>query len=63
MAREARERRFLTPDEAAERLQLCSRTVTRLVHQGRLPGIRCGKSVRVDWDRLIDKQVRGEDDE
>ncbi len=39
--------RFLTVNDVAEMLQLSSRTVRRMIADGRLPVIRVGRAVRV----------------
>jgi excisionase family DNA binding protein len=52
---------LLTVAEAAERLRVHPTTVRRLLHQGRLPGVRVGSVWRVDEDATRVPQSSPED--
>jgi len=51
---------ILTLEQAAEMLQLSTRTIQRLVNKGRMPGRRIGGQWRFDRDQLRE-WVRGAD--
>lgn len=49
--------RFLTAQEAAERMRISKMTVYRLIKAGKLPAVRIGRSYRVreeDLDRYLE---------
>lgn len=39
--------------EAAKRLKLCRRSVELLVKRGKIPHIKIGRSVRFDWNSVL----------
>jgi len=39
---------FITPTQAAERLQVSTRTLLRLIKRGEIPALRVGRSWRID---------------
>ena len=43
---------LLRPSEAALKLGVCRSTVYMLIHEGQIPYVRLGKSIRVPADRL-----------
>lgn len=48
-------RRWITPDEAAERLGCTTRTVRNMIARGELTGYRLGtRSIRLDIDEVDD---------
>ena len=49
---EVRQRPMLTPEEAAERLNVTLRFIRRLCHERRVPYTKVGKLVRFDPDEL-----------
>jgi len=49
---EVRQRPLLTPEEAAERLNVTLRFIRRLCHERRVPYTKVGKLVRFDPDEL-----------
>ena len=49
---EVRQRPLLTPEEAAERLNVTLRFIRRLCHERRVPYAKVGKLVRFDPDEL-----------
>jgi excisionase family DNA binding protein len=49
---QARQRPMLTPQEAAERLNVTLRFIRRLCHERRVPYTKVGKLVRFDPDEL-----------
>jgi len=48
------ERRLLTVDQTAERLQVSSRWVRRILREGHLKGVKIGKLWRVEPEALED---------
>jgi excisionase family DNA binding protein len=53
------ETEFLTPEQAAQKLQVHPRTVKRLLGQGKLPGQKVGNQWRIPWQAL-QKYMEGE---
>ena len=47
------EPQFLTVDEVAELLRVSSRTVQRLLAEGKLPGVRIGRQWRIPRAELL----------
>lgn len=48
-----REPEFLTVEEVAELLRVSSRTVQRLLKEGKLPGVRVGRQWRIPRAELL----------
>jgi excisionase family DNA binding protein len=44
--------KFLTVRATAERLSVCTRTVERLIHSGKLPVVKIGRATRIGESEL-----------
>ena len=49
---EEQNKKMLTPDDIASHLAVTPQTVTKLIREGDLPGIKIGKQWRVDPDQF-----------